>query len=72
MKILFLSDANSSHTIKWVNGLAEHGVLIHLMTLSTLDKNLYAKTSNVTVESFNLTNKISNLREDKLFKIKYI
>ncbi len=36
MKILFLSDANSSHTIKWVNGLAEHGVLIHLMTLSTL------------------------------------
>lgn len=31
MKILFLSAANSSHTVKWVNALAERGYEIHLV-----------------------------------------
>ena len=31
MKVLFLSAANSSHTIKWVNALAEKGHEVHLV-----------------------------------------
>ena len=72
MKILLLSDANSSHTIKWVKALAEAGVTIHLMSLTPLDEGPYSQISNVSSESFNLSSKISNLRETNFSKIIYI
>ncbi|WP_319204570.1 glycosyltransferase [uncultured Ilyobacter sp.] len=34
MKIIFLSAANSIHTVRWVNSLSEKGVEVHLISLS--------------------------------------
>jgi glycosyltransferase involved in cell wall biosynthesis len=49
--VLILSDANSSHTLKWVRGLSERGITIILYSLSDVEnKQAYAKHDNVIIE----------------------
>lgn len=74
MKILFLSDANSIHTIKWVSSLSKQGYKIRLFSFfnpSETAKKKYSKF-NVSVISPDLKSKIKNLREPNLSKIKYV
>jgi Glycosyltransferase len=49
MKILFLSDASSIHTKRWVNSIAEKGVVIHLFSLKPVE------TSEYPGENFSFT-----------------
>tara|TARA_Y100000590_G_scaffold129290_1_gene147819 strand:+ start:16964 stop:18079 length:1116 start_codon:yes stop_codon:yes gene_type:complete len=74
MKILILSDANSVHTLKWVNGLKKHNFKLMLFSLFKPNK-VYKKFYSdlgVIVTSPNLRYKINDLREPNLSKIIYL
>mgnify|MGYP000573732833 CR=1 FL=1 len=74
MKILLLSDANSIHTIRWVEFLCSNNIEIQLFSLFKPDidsKNRYNKI-NVKIISPDLRLNIKNLRQPNLSKIKYL
>jgi len=69
MKILLLSDPNSSHTIKWITSLASRGIDIILVGLENLKVNSYNSYSNVKIKTLGI--KITR-EEGSLKKILYL
>lgn len=74
MKIIILSDANSIHTIRWVEAIKENNFTILLYSLfkpneDTIEK---YKKLGVIVESPDLRLKIKTLRKPNITKLKYI
>lgn len=67
MKILLLSDANSSHTIKWVTSLAIRDIDILIFSLN--NKHEYNKYKNIKIKSLN--EKVTK-KEGSIFKLKYL
>ncbi|MGA2406166.1 MAG: glycosyltransferase [Bacteroidales bacterium] len=49
MKVLILSDANSSHTKKWVNSLVKEGINICLFSLTKCNEQLYENIQIVNI-----------------------
>ena len=74
MKIIFLSDANSIHTLRWIESLTSNNFEIQLFSLFKPQKNLIEKYKkfNVNIISPDLRSKIKHLREPNLSKIKYL
>lgn len=56
MKLLILSDASSSHTIKWANSLCQAGIEVHLFSLSDFDAKQF--DSKIRIYSSGLSKKI--------------
>ena len=54
MKILMLSDINSSHTQKWVRALAERNVSVCLFGLTSYDHSVFKGYPNIQIKSFGL------------------
>jgi glycosyltransferase involved in cell wall biosynthesis len=69
MIILFLADAQSSHTQKWVAGLSESGFDIHLFSLHDPPAKWY--DSNVKIYSLGLKEDIKGLSEKSVKKFIY-
>ncbi len=74
MKIIFLSDANSIHTLRWVESLTSNKFDIQLFSFFKPKKELIEKYKkfNVKIISPDLRSKIKDLREPNLSKIKYL
>lgn len=74
MKILLLSDANSSHTMKWAFSLQKHGINILLFSLFKPNQDVYQQYQKygITVIDANLKRKIKNLRQPNLSKLSYL
>ncbi len=74
MKIIFLSDANSIHTFRWIRSLRSNGFEILLFSFFKPENDLIEKyvKSNVKVVSPNLKSKIKNHREPNITKIRYL
>jgi glycosyltransferase involved in cell wall biosynthesis len=68
MKVLILSDANSSHTQKWVNSLVDEGVDVCLFSLSKFNDQLY---KNILVVNFGLNKNDINTTNNNISKLKY-
>jgi len=68
MRILILSDANSSHTRKWVNSLIDEGIEILLFSLTKCDEKLY---KNVEIINFGLLKNEINTEKNDSSKLKY-
>ena len=49
MKIMFIAPANSIHTVRWVNALAERGNEVHLVSLPNHQQEQDMIVSNVFV-----------------------
>lgn len=72
MKILLLADANSVHTIKWVNALLEKGVQIIIYSLNDYNRELYPDSSYLTIECL-FTNQTKLKRgSGAISKLKYL
>lgn len=54
MKVLWISDQSSSHTIKWIRSLSGAGIDVFLFGLSSCPLELYASLPNVRVSSLGL------------------
>lgn len=53
MKVLFLSNPNSTHTMRWVSALSERGVEVFLYSFRKAeDEFFYSRLKNVRIESF--------------------
>ena len=74
MKILLLSDANSSHTMKWALSLNKQGVNILLFSLFKPNQEVQEKYDKfgITTVDANLQSKITELRHPNLSKLNYI
>jgi glycosyltransferase involved in cell wall biosynthesis len=71
MKILLLSDINSSHTQKWAIGLASKGVVIGLFSFNKTSELWYQNYENITV-LFQSKNKIEGVGfREKIGYLKY-
>ncbi len=68
MKLLLLSDPNSTHTIKWAKSLAKNNIEIVIFGLGDLYVKDYEGISNINIQMLNL--KFSK-NENSLFKVKY-
>jgi glycosyltransferase involved in cell wall biosynthesis len=60
MKILLLSDINSTHTIKWAKSLAEKNIDIYLYGFNPLSGNWYSNYKNIQISSLNIAQSVSN------------
>ncbi len=74
MKIIILSDANSIHTLRWVESLVSNNFKIRLFSFFKPKKDLIKKYKklNVKVISPDLRSNIKDLRKPNLSKIKYL
>ena len=74
MKILLLSDANSIHTIRWVEFLTSNNIEIQLFSLFKPEIGSIKRYDKVNVKiiSPDLRSNIKNLRRPNLSKIKYL
>ena len=74
LKILILSDANSIHTLKWVESIREHHANLMLFSLFKPKKDYlkrYIKL-NVDVKTPDLKSKIKNIRNPNFSKLNYL
>lgn len=72
MKIILLSDANSIHTLRWVESLTSRNIKIKLFSLFKPKKDLIGKYKRINVKVVSPDLKINNLREPNISKIKYL
>ena len=74
MKILFLADANSIHTIKWVESLHKHELNILVFSLFKPTDDVVQKYQNwgISLISADLQSKIRNLRVPNISKLNYL
>lgn len=70
MKLLLLSDPNSSHTIKWAKSLAENDINILIFGLGNLTVNDYNGFENIRVQTLDMT--ISQFDNVWFSKLKYL
>jgi glycosyltransferase involved in cell wall biosynthesis len=69
MRILFLADAQSSHTHKWVVGLSQKGFDIHLFSLHSPPQNWYG--TDIKIYSLGLEENIKDKSEKSIRKLIY-
>ena len=72
MRVLLLSDPNSSHTVKWARSLAEHNLDIGLVGLSPHRGAYYENYSNIQLFSLGIDNNLTQANIGKLSKISYL
>ena len=74
MKLLLLSDANSVHTMRWVQSIRENKIDLVLFSffIPTSNHMKKYKKLNVKIISPNLKPKIKNIREPNISKIRYL
>ena len=71
MKVLLLSDLNSTHTIKWATSLVGYNIKVCIVGLSKCTHNIYEKYENISTYSLGVnTNTIAG-DESSYAKIKY-
>ena len=74
MKIILLSDANSIHTLRWIESLTSNNFEIRLFSFFKPERDLAEKYKklNIKVISPDLRSTIKDLRKPNLTKIKYL
>ncbi|MFO8236564.1 MAG: glycosyltransferase [Bacteroidales bacterium] len=72
MKVLLLSNPDSSHTIKWVNGLASKGVEIYLLSLNPLDESQVIDSQLIHYSNLGFSKKSVSRKPGSLNKIGYL
>ena len=68
MKILFLSDASSIHTKRWVNSIVEKGVTVHLFSLKPVNTADYPD-HDFTFTQFDLQKRFGGLSKLNYLKV---
>ena len=68
MKILFLSDASSIHTKRWVNSVVERGATVHLFSLKPVNAADYPD-HDFTFTHFNLQKRFGNFSKLNYLKV---
>ncbi len=72
MRILFLADANSAHTFRWVNAVSERGVEVFLFSLSPSKNYSYDLWTNVKIFECDFGEDIQNKFGNRLDKSLYL
>ena len=70
MKVLMLSDAGSSHTIKWANALNKRGIELFVFGFNDYNKNLYS--DDIIVETSGITSDMKIKPDGSFSKLVYL
>lgn len=71
-KILFLADANSPHTFRWVKALLDSGYIVGIFCFYKIDVSLYADLKEIKLYSLNIKRDLQSTAEDNFSKIIYL
>ena len=72
MKILYLSDANSPHTIRWIKSILNESYSIGIFCLHKIDSSLYSDLADVELFSLNVSRDLQSTAEDNYSKLIYL
>lgn len=72
MRILFLADSDSPHTLRWVQAIRESGHSVALFCIHSIDTSLYKETSDILLYSSEINRNIQGKGEGSISKIKYL
>ncbi|MHA1989071.1 MAG: glycosyltransferase [Promethearchaeota archaeon] len=72
MRVLFLSDSDSPHTIRWAKSLRENNIEVAIFSIHTPNPKLYADTPDIFLSSSNAPRELQTKRESNLSKIVYL
>jgi len=72
MKVLIVSNPNSSHTLKWVTSLEENGVDVVLFAIHDIDPNIRKEYNETTIINAGVKNNYQNLSEVDFLKLIYL
>jgi len=71
-KILFLADANSPHTIRWVKALLDSGYIVGVFCFYKIDISLYSDFDNIKLYCLNISKEMQSTSEDNFSKLIYL
>jgi glycosyltransferase involved in cell wall biosynthesis len=72
MKVLILSNPESSHTIKWIKALSDKKVSVYLLSLNPLPEGYFAGDQYVQTADVGLENKVIMQKAGSLSKMIYL
>lgn len=72
MRVLLLSNPESSHTIKWIRALANNDVEVYLLSLNPLNKNFLSELQNIRHKNIGLNRKFVSQTPGSFSKIVYL
>lgn len=72
MRILLLSDSNSTHTIRWAKSLVNHKIIVGIFTIHIPNLKLYEDTPDIQIFSSNLDRSIQFSGEAAISKLIYL
>ena len=72
MRILFLADSDSPHTLRWVKAIRDSGQSVALYCIHTINYSLYKETPDILLFSSDINRKIQGKGEGSISKIKYL
>jgi L-malate glycosyltransferase len=72
VKILFLADSNSPHTIRWAEALSNLDYKVGLFSIHKPDVLLYSKLKNLSLFSINISRELQNRGESSKAKFLYL
>src|SRR5580693_601820 len=70
MRVLFLADINSAHTIKWATALSKRGLTIAIFSITQATNDWYKEYDIVLLNSFSSSK--NDLQGSSLSKVSYI
>jgi glycosyltransferase involved in cell wall biosynthesis len=72
MRILFLADSDSPHTLRWIKSLHKFGHSIALFSIHCINSDYYRNYSDILLYSSEISRKIQNKSETSFSKLKYL
>ncbi|NNJ53187.1 MAG: glycosyltransferase, partial [Ignavibacteriaceae bacterium] len=71
MRVLFLADTDSPHTLKWAKSLIKTNVEVGIFTLHTPNMDLYSDEPEIVIESLNASRELQSKKETNIGKLIY-
>lgn len=72
MKILFLADSDSPHTLRWAKSISNYNYIIGIFSLHTPDPGLYKDMPGISLFSLNASRELQTKDETNISKIIYL
>lgn len=72
MKVLFLSDSDSPHTIRWAKSIRENNIEVGIFSIHKPNHKLYSDHSDILLSTINAPRELQSKGESNLSKLIYV
>ncbi len=71
MRVLFLADSDSPHTVRWVKSLYKHQIEVGIFSIHIPKSDLYSDSPDIFISSLNASRELQTKKETNLGKLIY-